>query len=86
MKMSDYMQPKWFLETKRGVGMLMAGVGALVPMVGAYFGVTIDAVTWGQFAAEVAKWFEITWNVMAYALWIAGSFRPSAPITVTKPV
>lgn len=86
MKMSDYMQPKWWLETKRGVGMAMAAVGQLVPLLAVYMGVTIDAATVGAFAAELAKWFDITWNVIAYVLWAWGSFFPTAPLAVKKPV
>lgn len=86
MNMTDYMQPKWWLDSKRGIGMAMAGLGAVIPAVAAYFGATIDAATWGQFAAEVAKWFEVTWNVIAYVLWIYGSFFPTAPLSITKPV
>lgn len=84
--MSDYMQPKFWLNTKRGVGMFMAGVGTLLPLAAAYFGVTIDAATWGSFAAEVAKWFDVTWNVIAYGLWAYGSVFPTAPLSLKKPV
>lgn len=86
LNMSEYMQPKWWLETKRGVGMAMAAAGQLIPLAAVYMGVTIDAANWGAFAAEVAKWFEITWNVVAYFLWIYGSFFPTAPLSVKKPV
>ena len=84
MNMSEVMQPKWFLETKRGVGMAMAGVGTLLPLLAAYLGVSIDVATWGTFTAEVLKWFEITWNVVGYSLWAWGSFRPTAPLEVVK--
>lgn len=83
MKMTDYMQPKWWLSTKRGIGMAMVAVGAVVPVVGAYMGLTIDVATWGQFTAAVAQWFEVTWNVVAYGLWLFGSFYPTAPLTVS---
>jgi hypothetical protein len=86
MNMSDYMQPKWWLETKRGVGMAMVALGVAVPMIAGWTGVTIDPATVGAMGAEIAKWFEVTWNVVAYALWLMGSFRPSAPITIAKPV
>lgn len=72
--------PKPWLDTKRGVGMAMAGVGTLLPLLAAYFGVTIDAATWGAFTAEVVKWFDITWNVVGYGLWAWGSIFPTAPL------
>lgn len=84
--MSEVMQPKWFADTKRGIGMLMVGLGTFIPLVAGYFGVTIDTATWGQFAANVASWFDVTWNVIGYVLWIWGTFRPTAPIAVMKPV
>jgi hypothetical protein len=84
--MSDYMQPKWFLETKRGVGMAMAAVGVAIPMIAVWTGVTLDAASVGAFTSELVKWFEVTWNVVAYVMWVWGSFFPSAPLSVRKPV
>jgi hypothetical protein len=86
MTMSEIMQPKWWLDTKRGIGMAMAAAGTIVPLLAGYMGVTIDAATVGQLAAEIAKWFDVTWNVIAYGLMIYGMWRPSAPLSLTKPV
>lgn len=76
--------PKWWLDTKRGVGMAMVGLGTLVPILGAWFGVTVDASTVGELGTTLAQWFDVTWNVVGTVLWVVGSFFPTAPLKLTK--
>lgn len=84
--MTDVMQPKWWLDTKRGIGMAMLALGQAVPIIGAWFGVTVDAAMVGDLAANIAQWFDVTWNVIGGVLLLWGSWRPTAPLSFTKPV
>jgi hypothetical protein len=78
--------PKWWLDTKRGVGTLVLAVGQLVPLVGVWTGVSVDPAVVGDLAANLATWFEVTWNVVGGGLLLWGAWRPtSGPITLFDP-
>jgi hypothetical protein len=76
--------PKIWYDTKRGVGMAMVGLGTLVPVLAAWFGVTVDPAVVGELGAEMAKWFDITWNVVGTVIWVVGSIWPTAPLKFVK--
>jgi hypothetical protein len=82
--MTKIVPPKWWLDTKRGVGMAMLAAGQIVPVVGMWLGVSVDTATVGEFAATVATWFDVTWNVIGGALLIYGAFFPTAPLKLTR--
>lgn len=79
-----YNPPKFWLATKRGVGMLMVAVGQAVPLMGAWMGVEVDAATVGQMGVWIAQWFDLTWNIVGAGLWVIGSFFPTAPLKLTR--
>lgn len=84
------MQPKWWLETKRGWGMLITAVMGLItyagPLLSQWTGIPIDAAFVGLVGQVVANLLEAIGFCIGFYLWVVGSFRPTAPITVTKPV
>jgi len=86
MNMSDVMQPKWWLATKRGWGILLAGGATFIPMVATLVGLPIDASTVGVGGEIVTNWLESTGQLIGFGLLVWGSFRPTAPLSVTKPV
>lgn len=84
-ELKDFVAPKWWLDTKRGIGMFMVGLGTAVPVLGAWFGVTLDPAVITETGQQVAVWFDVTWNIVGFVLWVWGSFRPTAPLAVMKP-
>lgn len=85
MQIKDVVMPKWFLDTKRGIGMVMAAMPPLVGFVGAYFGVTVDVATVGTLVTGVVDWVGFGIQVVGYGLWAYGSMYPTAPLTLMRP-
>ena len=77
--------PVWWVKTKRGVGMAMMGLATLVPVLGVWMGVTLDAATIGQLGADIAAWFDLTWKIVGSGLWIVGSIFPTGTLTFFRP-
>jgi len=87
--MTEIVPPKWWLATKRGWGMLITGVMAGLPLAAgliySWFGVNITPEMVSNVNTAVLDWIEATGTVIGVALWVYGSFRPTAPLTVGKP-
>jgi len=88
MTMPGYPEPKVWYETKRGIGMAMAAISAVLPVImttaGGWLGINVDMSQWSEFSQNVAKWFDLTWTLVGYVLWVYGSFRPTAPIVLRR--
>jgi hypothetical protein len=86
-----YATPKWWLDTKRGIGMFMVATGHAVPaiamMVATFFNIDLhlDAAAWAEFGTTVAAWFDLTWTIVGYVLWVIGSIWPTAPLALKDP-
>ena len=89
MELKDIVEPKWALATKRGWGMLLAGVSTVLPFVNEYtkgkWGVSIDAPVVALAGEVGANLIDAVGLAVGYGLWIWGTFRPSAPLTVLPP-
>lgn len=86
--MVDVVPPKWVMTTKRGWGMFITFVVTLLPMLNLWLAskgweVTIPMVqTIGSAGVGV---IEAVGFAVGVALWVWGSFRPTAPLTVLPP-
>jgi hypothetical protein len=88
MEIKDVVKPKWALETKRGWGMVLTFAGTVMPMVNMWLatkGVHVDAPMITLFGEAVNQLIDSVAVVAGVALWVWGSFRPTAPVTVLPP-
>lgn len=79
-------KPKFILDTKRGWGMLITGVAAMVPFlsyyVEAWTGVKLDAAMVAMLGEAGVMVIDAAATVVGVGLWVWGSFRPTAPLVV----
>ena len=87
--MTEIVPPKWWLQTKRGWGMVITFVTAVLPVFGVWvsslLGVDITPDLVSALDSVVLRWIEASGTVLGLALWVWGSFRPTAPLQVSKP-
>lgn len=88
MELKDIVKPKWALETKRGWGMALTFVGTAMPFVTVmakqYFGINIDAGMVALVGEAVTNLIDSVAVVSGVVLWVWGSFRPTAPLTLLR--
>jgi hypothetical protein len=86
MELKDIVQPKWVAETKRGWGMILTFAGTVLPMVNMWVqsktGVAIDAPMVALFGEAVNNVISSVGTFVGVCLWVWGSFRPTAPVTL----
>lgn len=88
MEIKDVVQPKWVMSTKRGWGMLLTFVSTMLPMLNIWLsgkGINIDGPMVAIFGEAVTQLIDAIGLVVGVALWVWGSFRPTAPVTVLPP-
>jgi hypothetical protein len=89
MDIKDIEKPKWAMATKRGWGMALTFAGTLLPFVNMWVknktGVEIDAPMVALVGEAVGGVIDAVAVATGVVLWVWGSFRPSAPITVLPP-
>lgn len=88
MDMKDVVPPKWVLSTKRGWGMFITFVMTLLPMLNVWLtskGIEISAPMVQLVGSGVAGVIDAVGILIGIALWVWGSFRPTAPLTVLPP-
>lgn len=84
----DMVPPKWVLSTKRGWGMLITFVSTMLPVVSVWLaakGINIEPGMVTQLGEAVGNLIEQVGVVVGLVLWVWGSFRPTAPITMVPP-
>ncbi len=83
----EEMKPKWVLTTKRGIGMLMVVLASVMPVAGAWvkakWGWEVDAPMVAVFGERLYGVVDAVALVSGFVLWVWGSFRPTAPLSVT---
>jgi len=88
MELKDVVAPKWVLSTKRGWGMVLTFVGTALPFVNVYatqwLGHPLDAGMVALVGQSVTNFIEAVGQVAGVALWVYGSFRPTAPLQLAR--
>lgn len=89
MDLKDIVAPKWVLSTKRGWGMVLTFAGSLLPFVNMWVkaktGIEIDAPMVALIGEAMANAIDAVGVLVGVLLWVWGSFRPTAPLTVLPP-
>jgi len=88
VEMKDIVAPKWMMATKRGWGMVIAGLSAGLPMFSWWLagkGINVDLPMITLFGETVSQMLDSVGLVVGFVLWVWGSMRPTAPITVLPP-
>jgi hypothetical protein len=88
LELKDVVAPKWMMYTKRGWGMLIAGLAAGLPAISWWLeskGIHIDLPMIKVFGEAVSNAMDSIGLVIGFGLWFWGSMRPSAPLTVFPP-
>lgn len=88
MDLKDVVAPKWIFATKRGWGMVITFVTTMLPMLNVWMsgmGYSIDPGLVSLVGETGAQLLDTVGLVIGVALWVWGSFRPTAPITVLPP-
>lgn len=83
--MTDVMQPKFVLSTKRGWGMVITAVTTAIPVVnlfGASKGIHIDGPMVALVGQSVGAALDAIGVACGVMLWVWGSFKPTAPLTL----
>lgn len=86
MELKDVTAPKWVFATKRGWGMALTFLASVLPFVNVfvkkYTGIEIDAPMVSLVGEAVTHLIDSVGLAVGVALWVWGSFRPTAPLTV----
>lgn len=88
MEMKDVVAPKWVMSTKRGWGMALTFVSTLMPMINVWlagWGVHLDAPMVALIGEAGTQLIDSLGLAVGVALWVWGSFKPTAPLTVAPP-
>jgi len=64
----------------------LVGITALAPIIGMQLGIKIDPSTVGTLVNAIVSWVGTGAQIVGYALWLYGSFQPSATLTVLPKV
>jgi hypothetical protein len=78
-------EPKWFLMTKRGVGMAIAAALVVLPFANQYFGLHLDVTVVKALGDSLSSWLDVSLKVFSAVLMVWGMFRPTGPLTVLPP-
>jgi len=86
--MDEIMQPKWVLATKRGWGMTITGLTSLLPLLDTWvsmkWGVHISAPVVDLVGQAGTHVLDAIGMAVGVVLWVWGSFRPTAPLTLFR--
>jgi hypothetical protein len=88
MELKDIVQPKWVMATKRGWGMLLTFAGTVVPLInlyGAQYNIHVEPPMVSLLGEAVGNVISSVGVAAGVVLWVWGSFRPTAPVTVAPP-